>query len=159
MNLTLTMDDLVRVTQELWGPMLNLELTQVDTPIPAPAITEGILACVHIDGRWVGSIRLHLPVELARLAAAAFLGMTPAEVTDDQLRDCAGELANITAGSIKRLVPSPSKISLPSVAEAPDEGLEMADARPLVTTVFEHQGHKYTVTVLQTGESKAVGYS
>jgi chemotaxis protein CheX len=151
------MNDIVRVTQELWGPMLNLELTQVDTP--APAVTEGILACVHIDGRWVGSIRLHLPLQLARMAAAAFLGMAPAEVTDDQVRDCAGELANITAGSIKRLVPSPSKISLPSVAEAPDPVLEMAGAHPVVTTVFEHQGHKYTVMVLETGESMAVGYS
>jgi chemotaxis protein CheX len=153
----LSITDIVRVTQELWGPMLNLELTQVDTP--APDVTEGILACVHIDGRWVGSIRLHLPVELARMAAAAFLGMTPAEVTDDQVRDCAGELANITAGSIKRLVPSPSRISLPSVAEAPDPVLAMAGARPVVTTVFEHQGHKYTVAVLETGDGSDVAHA
>jgi len=148
-----TKTDVVRVTQELWGPMLNLEVTHVEAP--PPEIPDGFIACVQIAGRWEGGVHLQLSSALAQQVAAAFLGVEPTETTWSQLRDCAGEIANIIAGGIKRLVPAPSRISLPSVAET-----RAAETSPPVShrslhTVFDHGGERFVVTVVEAENSSA----
>ena len=151
----LTISDVVRVTQELWGPMLNLELTPVEAPDGIPPA--GLTASVHIAGQWKGSIRLHISYPLAKWAAAAFLGVPPSEVSFEQVQDCAGELANITADSIKRLVPSPSKISLPSVEKTEGNGLKI-EVQASLQAAFHHRGERFIVTIFETDEN-AVGHA
>jgi hypothetical protein len=153
--IVVTKTDVVRVTQELWGPMLNLEVTHVEAP--PPNISDGFIACVQIDGRWEGGVHLELSAALAQRVAAAFLGVEPSDTTWAQLRDCAGELANIIAGGIKRLVPAPSRISLPQVAEKrADDGGPQMNSRSL-HTVFDHGGERFVVTVFEAEGGAAAG--
>jgi chemotaxis protein CheX len=152
-----TKTDVVRVTQELWGPMLNLEVRHVEAP--PPDFPDGLIACVQIAGRWEGGVHLQLSASLAQQVAAAFLGMEPTETTWAQLRDCAGELANIIAGGIKRLVPAPSRISLPSVAETRVAELDLPDSHTSMHTVFDHCGERFVVTVIEANNGAVMGES
>jgi CheY-specific phosphatase CheX len=131
--------------------MLNLEITPVEEQ--GSSIPQGIVASVQINGQWIGSVRLHLSEALARRAAAAFLGVAAEEVSPEQLRDCAGELANITAGGIKRLVPPISKISLPDVGTAADASGAKGGCRRLIQTTFDHRGEKLIVTIVEAEAS------
>ena len=124
-TLALTRDDVVRVTQEIWGSMLSLDLIPVGSAWREDEV--GVVGCVQIVGAWEGAIRLDLSPALAIKAAAAFAGIQPAEVTPDAIRDAAGELANITAGSIKVLLPGPSHLSLPVVGGR--NGLQSSNQR------------------------------
>ena len=142
--------DLVRVTQELWRDMLSLDLIPV--PAATPKLTSGIVAFVQIGGEWTGTVRLDISTELAREAAAAFLGVAAKQVSPDQMGDTAGELANITGGSVKALVPAPSKLSLPVVAVAADYTVDGKGIPRLVQSVFRYGGENLVVTILEGGE-------
>ena len=96
-----------------------------------------------------GSVRLDISPLLAREATAAFLGVGASEVTSEQTRDCAGELANITAGSIKILVPAPSKVSLPVVADGSQFHFKVKDGHTVIQTVFDYRGESYVVTIIE----------
>lgn len=146
-----TRDDVVRITQEIWGSMLSLDLVPV-----WPAWLEdkvGVVGCVQIVGAWQGAIRLDLSPALAIKAAAAFTGAHPAEVSPDAIRDAAGELANITAGSLKILLPCPSHLSLPVTANGTDYKVRLKGGRSLLQAAFDHAGERLMVTVIEREDS------
>ena len=146
-TLTLTRDDVVRVTQEIWGSMLSLDLISVGSAWHEDEV--GVVGCVQVVGAWEGAIRLDLSPALATKAAAAFTGLQPAEVTPEEIRDAAGELANITAGSIKVLLPAPSHLSLPIAADGTDYKVRIKGSRRLLQAAFDHSGEGLLVTILE----------
>ena len=150
-TLPLTRDDVVRITQEIWGSMLSLDIMPVESAWLEDGV--GVVGCVQIVGAWEGAIRLDLSPVLATKAAAAFAGMQPAEVTPDEIRDAAGELANITAGSIKILLPTPSHLSLPIAADGTDYKVRIKGGRRLLQAAFDHLGEGLLVTILEREES------
>lgn len=146
-TLALTRDDVVRVTQEIWGSMLSLDLISVGSAWHEDEV--GVVGCVQVVGAWEGAIRLDLSPALATKAAAAFTGLQPAEVTPEEIRDAAGELANITAGSIKVLLPAPSHLSLPIAADGTDYKVRIKGSRRLLQAAFDHSGEGLLVTILE----------
>jgi chemotaxis protein CheX len=146
-TLALTRDDVVRVTQEIWGSMLSLDLISVGSAWREDEV--GVVGCVQVVGAWEGAIRLDLSPALATKAAAAFAGVQPAEVTPEGIRDAAGELANITAGSIKVLLPAPSHLSLPIAADGTDYKVRIKGSRRLLQAAFDHLGDGLLVTILE----------
>ena len=142
--------DMVEITSQIWAGMLQIELTPRE---PLIKQTSGIGACVLITGSWQGAVRVESSLQLARLATAKFLGIDPQEVQIDQIRDAMGELANMEAGSVKPLLPSPCQISLPSVADGTDYTLSVPQGEVVLRTCFEFQGEPLTITVLQRRES------
>ena len=142
-----TTEDVVRVTQELWGPMLNIDLQHVHEPVPK--LRSALVACVHIVGDWMGTIRMDISADLAKKAAASSLGVPADQVSRYQIRDCAGELGNITAGSLKELLPVPCSISLPIVADGRDFTFQVQCGRAIIETVFDWQGEKCIITVFE----------
>ena len=146
-TLALTRDDVVRVTQEIWGSMLSLDLISVGSAWHEDEV--GVVGCVQVVGAWEGAIRLDLSPALATKAAAAFTGLQPAEVTPEEIRDAAGELANITAGSIKVLLPAPSHLSLPIAADGTDYKVRIKGSRRLLQAAVDHSGEGLLVTILE----------
>lgn len=147
---TITDTDLVRIVDDLWGSMLNMNPMPVAVPVPDKS--KNMVACVQVVGKWVGCVRLDISPPLARLATAAFLGVEPGEVSPDQMRDCAGELANITAGSVKLLIPAPSKISLPTVVEGDKFSLSVERAHKVGEIAFVCDGERFVLTVIESDD-------
>jgi chemotaxis protein CheX len=127
--------------------MLSLDLISVGSAWHEDEV--GVVGCVQVVGAWEGAIRLDLSPALATKAAAAFTGLQPAEVTPEEIRDAAGELANITAGSIKVLLPAPSHLSLPIAADGTDYKVRIKGSRRLLQAAFDHSGEGLLVTILE----------
>jgi chemotaxis protein CheX len=149
--LPITRDNVVRITQEIWGSMLSLDLLPVESACHEDDV--GVVGCVQIVGAWEGAIRLDLSSALATKAAAALTGVQPAEVTPDEVRDAAGELANMTAGSVKVLLPTPSHLSLPVAADGTDHKVRINGGRRLLQVAFDHSGEGLLVTILERAGS------
>jgi chemotaxis protein CheX len=139
-------NDVRQLTNEIWNGMLQMDL--VTSPV-VERVRPGIGACVQITGAWEGAVRVECSLELARLATARFLATEPGQVHIDQIRDAMGELANMSAGSVKPLLPSPCQLSLPSVADGTDYTLSIPQGQPILTAGFAFRGEPLTVAVLQ----------
>jgi len=130
-------NDVTRMTNDIWGGMLQIELSPSGD---FPAKIAGIGACVQITGAWEGAVRVDCSKSLAQLATARFLGVSPEEVAIDQMRDAMGELANMSAGSVKPLLPPPCHLSLPTVADGSDYHFTVPHGEVLLTSTFEYEG-------------------
>jgi chemotaxis protein CheX len=75
---------------------------------------------VSITGSWTGHVVYASSTQAARRAAAAFLAMEVDEVSQDDVSDVLGELANIVGGNVKAMLPPGAFLSLPQVVLAPE---------------------------------------
>jgi CheY-specific phosphatase CheX len=137
--------DVTQMTNEIWSGMLQIDLKPL---IDVPARLKGIGACVQITGAWEGAVRVDCSRPLAQLVTARFLGVEPEEVEIEQVRDAMGELANMSAGSVKPLLPPPCHLSLPTVADG-DCNLTIPHVEVLLTTAFEYEGEPMKITILK----------
>jgi chemotaxis protein CheX len=138
--------DMCQMTDEIWSGMLQIELQPCEG---RSTRSHGIGACVLITGAWQGAVRVDCSLALARLATSKFLAVDVAEVEIDQMRDAMGELANMSAGSVKPLLPAPCQISLPSVADGTDYNLTVPQGEVLLVSEFQYRGEPLSVTVFQ----------
>ncbi len=139
-------EDMQQMTCEIWSGMLQIDL---NSSCAVPEKIGGIGACVQITGAWEGAVRVDCSGSLARLATSRFLGVSPEEVDIDQIRDAMGELANMSAGSVKPLLPPPCQLSLPTVADGSDYNFTVPHGAVLLNSGFEYQGEPLKITVLQ----------
>jgi len=142
-------EDLIAMNEQMWAAMLGIPL--VTTEIVDP-VTHGhgyIGACVQLVGKWQGAVRLDCSSGLAQLAARRFLDKASQELTIDDLRDTVGELTNMVAGSVKALLPQPTHVSLPSVADGTDYDLTVRGGRVLLQCPFECEGNSMLVSLLE----------
>ena len=70
-----------------------------------------VTGCIALVGPSVsGGVYVHLPEELAKLAAAKMLGVKPEELGDGtEVNDLVGEICNIVAGKLKSALTNSGK--------------------------------------------------
>ncbi len=108
--------DIVEITQEVWSSFLSLELVPVDAdsaPLHGPRLT----GVVSISGGWQGTVVLECALAHAVAAAEAMFASEPGTLSGEEVSDALGELTNMVGGNVKSLLPAPSALSIPSVAE------------------------------------------
>lgn len=81
-----------------------------------PAGTLDVSGSVSVSGGWFGDVVVSCSSVLARNAAAELFAMSSGDVTDPDIRDVVGELANVIGGNVKSVMPGPSVLSLPSTS-------------------------------------------
>jgi CheY-specific phosphatase CheX len=106
-------DGIAAVVESVFAELLDLRAQ----PTASPSAASGpvLRASVRISGAWQGMVVVDCPEELARRTAAAMWGGQPRDRA--QMADAIGELANMIAGNVKVLLPGPSRLSLPAVAD------------------------------------------
>lgn len=109
-------DGIAAVVESVFAELLDLPAARPAAAQPA-ASGAMLRASVRISGAWRGEVVVDCPEELARRTAAAMWGGRPRD--RGQVTDAIGELANMIAGNVKVLLPGPSRLSLPAVADAP----------------------------------------
>ena len=77
------------------------------------------------------------------------LGIPPDEVTSHDVGDSLGELTNMVGGNIKSLLPSPSNLSIPSVAEGSDYSIWAPGTDLLAQLTLRCEGEPMLITVRQ----------
>jgi chemotaxis protein CheX len=111
-----TSSDIIEITREVWSSFLSLEIEPVDAD-SAPLEGLRITGVVSISGAWQGSVVLECAHAHAVAAAEAMFAADPGSLSDDEVGDALGELTNMVGGNVKSLLPAPSALSIPSVAE------------------------------------------
>ena len=143
-------NDIRQLTEHIWMTSLGLVVQPSAKKEWAPNGGERILAgCIQITGSWEGAVALLCPEGLARRAAAIMFSLEPETVTMDQAQDALGELANITGGNIKAMLPNLCHLSLPVVAEETDYKVRIPGSRLITQLAFECQGHPLLLTLLE----------
>ncbi len=130
----MTGDQIAEITRDVWSSFLSMEL-ELGPPAPLSGATS--TGCVHISGEWNGTVFVQCSVEHASAAAEAMFMAEPGTLGDDEVSDALGELTNMIGGNIKSLLPEPSKLSIPSVANGENytvrvPGAHLVDAVTLV---------------------------
>jgi chemotaxis protein CheX len=110
-----TEDDLRVIAQQVWSSYLDTDGSRPLVPEPAKNPIIDVTGSVSVTGAWRGHVLISCSEGASRNAAAALLGIELDEVTDDDVADALGELANIIGGNVKSLLPEPCALSLPHV--------------------------------------------
>jgi chemotaxis protein CheX len=140
--------DVSMIVESIFAELLGLGV--LPAPVPADPAGDQLVGLVRISGGWHGTVTVTCDQALAGRIAAAMLDRAPAG--DAEVADAMGEVANMTGGNVKALLPGPSVLSLPevaggAVAAGPPPGRVVSrlafaiDSAPLVVTVIEDPDH------------------
>lgn len=102
----------------MWDTAVGLPLDTGRAPNPSTGIgTPWIGGIVWIGGAWTGNVMISLPIIAARSIAAKMLDRDLLEVGNAEYRDTVKELANLSGGLLKSLLPLHPELALPGYFE------------------------------------------
>ncbi|MDZ4672900.1 MAG: chemotaxis protein CheX [Gemmatimonadota bacterium] len=144
-------EEISQVASTVWESVLGIGLIRRgDTP---PRPTRVVSGCVQFTGAWEGACVIECSAEFARRAAATMFGIEPSAATVSDTQDAIGELANMTGGNVKALLPEPCRLSLPTVAEGTDLSTRVPGGELVTTVAFDCEGGPLVVRLLKKTES------
>lgn len=147
--MNVTDDDICTLSAEVWASILGLDAVATGAD-PTEVEERTLTGCVHITGGpWEGTVTLECPTPLASAAAAAMFGMTVDELGREEIDDALGELANMTGGGVKALVPGPSTLSLPTVVEGLSYTVTVPGSDLVRAVVLACEGSQFVVRVYE----------
>lgn len=111
-------DTIQSIAEQVLNDFLGLKMAPATDPGPEPPAGSRIF----ITGAWDGSVSLRCTEALGRRVASGMFGVGPDRVSDEDVQDALGELANILGGNIKPLFPAPNHLSLPFHGGDPEPG-------------------------------------
>jgi len=141
--------DLADVVNEIFSSMAGMELDPSPDIIAFDRRSGHVVSSVQIVGEWQAAVRLDIDLALARQACANLVGLAPDELSAQDVRDAAGELANMAAGSVKALCSPLSRLSLPNVAVGTDFEFTIAQGTVIQQGSFTHDTGALTVSVIE----------
>lgn len=141
--------DLIDVVNEIFSAMAGMELAPSSNIIAFDRRGGYVVATVQIVGEWQAAVRLDIDLALARQACANLVGLAPDDLSAQDIRDAAGELANMAAGSVKALCSPVSRLSLPSVAVGTDFEFTISQGSVIQQGSFTHPSGALTVSVIE----------
>ncbi len=142
-------EELINVVDEIFSSMAGMQLTPSPTIIHPDKQAGYIASAVQIVGDWQGAVRLDIDMELARQACAKLLGVDAADLSSEDIRDAAGELANITGGSVKALLAPTSGLSLPTVVMGQNYEFSLLQEELIHESSFVHESGILLVSIFQ----------
>jgi len=140
-------DDLFALAETVWISVLGLELgrgDEVDGKIGETTIT----SCVQITGDWEGAVTVECSPSLATKLAGAMFQMGADDLSEDEIRDAMGEIANMTGGNVKGMAPGVNTLALPTVTEGEEGAMSITRTRRLNRIVGVSEGEPVVLTVL-----------
>ncbi|MEZ5282835.1 MAG: chemotaxis protein CheX [Acidimicrobiales bacterium] len=111
----ITNDTLREIVSQVWEVQLGLEFNPVDTP--ERDTTQVYSMRVRINGSWNGEIRACAGRKGAAVIAKAVFGLDLDDLSERDIADGIGELANIVGGNARALLDGRTFIGLPELIE------------------------------------------
>jgi chemotaxis protein CheX len=147
-------DDLAEMVEQVWVSYLDPEGVSPLVPTGDDGQPCEVHSSVSISGSWTGHVVYASSTEAARKAAAAFLAMDSSEVSQEDLSDVLGELANIVGGNVKAMLPPGCFLSLPQVVLAPESATKYPNAERVSGLYGVWDGEPVSVSMWQSREVK-----
>jgi chemotaxis protein CheX len=143
-------EDLAEMVDQVWSSYLDPEGLNPLLPVDKPDQPSEVHSSVSITGSWHGHIVYASSTAAARQAAAAFMAMEPDEVSQEDISDVLGELANIVGGNVKAMLPPGCFLSLPQVVLAPTSATVYPSAVQVSGLFGTWMGEPVSVTMWQS---------
>jgi chemotaxis protein CheX len=138
-------EDVRALTADACQLVFGLEARPVAGALAAPG-GEYLRGRIVVTGAWEGAVTLACTHAFARRAAERIFEGAGGVTSPEDVRDALGELTNIIGGGVKGLMPSPSRLSLPTVTRA--EGWRGGAAAGVARELwFTCSGEHFVVTV------------
>lgn len=122
-------DQIVAVAQEVFAALIDDGEVLLTEAEPLGELDDVVVAWVDMtraDSPFGIRTSVRAPREDAYAVVRALLRMEPdEEVTEADLVDAFGEIANVVGGNLKSLLPEHAVLSLPTVSSAPSMGDEL----------------------------------
>jgi len=140
-------DEIAQVASTVWESVLGLNLVRRAEASPLPE--RSVSGSVQYSGAWEGAITIEISAEFARRAAATMFGVDPDVATVADTQDAIGELANMTGGNVKSLLPEPCRLSLPIVVEGSDLSTRLVGGQLVTCVAFDCNGSMLVVRLIK----------
>jgi chemotaxis protein CheX len=147
-------DDLAEMVEQVWVSYLDPEGVSPLVPNGDDEQPSEVHSSVSISGTWTGHVVYASSAAAARKAAAAFLAMDVGEVSQEDVSDVLGELANIIGGNVKAMLPPGCVLSLPQVVLAPDSVTKYPNAERVSGLYGTWDGEPVSISMWQSRDVK-----
>ncbi len=146
--MSISSDDLRRVIRTIWATQLGLELEDAGLQEVEALLAERdeVAVAVQFSGDFAGVLVQRCSRRVSLLAAASAFAQTGNNLEASDLQDALSELAHMTAGNLKSLLPSQCEVSLPEkIDHYQDTGNVVASAaltlggEPLIITLEQSE--------------------
>ena len=141
--------ELTAIVDEIFCAMGGMHLMPCPAVVPFGGGCGYVASAVQIVGEWQGAVRLEMGVELARRACSNLTGVEAAELSPQDVRDAAGELANMVGGGVKALCAPSARLSLPTVAMGRNFEFSLCQGTVILALSFSHPAGMMTVSVME----------
>ena len=136
-----------QVAETVWDSVLGVTLAPGATVPPTPARV--VAGSVQFTGAWEGAVTIECSAEFARQAAATMFGVDLVAASTSDTQDAIGELANMTGGNVKALLPEPCRLSLPTVVEGTEYTTRFPGSELVTSVAFDCEGTPLFVRLLR----------
>jgi chemotaxis protein CheX len=150
-------NDLAEMVEQVWESYLDPEGINPLIPTYDENQPSDVHSSVSITGSWSGHVVYASSTTAARRAAAAFLAMEAEEVSQEDMTDVLGELANIVGGNVKAMLPPGALLSLPQVVLAPESTAHYPNAQRISGVYGVWDGEPVSVSMWHSRSEKNEG--
>ena len=142
--MSVTSTDLMRVVTTIWSTQFGLVLDDPEAADFDSGWAEGetIVVRIRFIGAFSGTLEQRCSRSLSARAAAAAFASEGSEVDSGEIRDVVAELAHMTAGNLKTMLPGDSEVVYPGTIET-----QTSDEEPIATARFTLDGEPLLVTL------------
>jgi chemotaxis protein CheX len=143
--------DLAAIVEGAVTAMLGIDLGE---PVEHDTAAAGCSLCASVQfaGGWEGAVVVGSDIAFGRETAAAMFDIEADDVTDDEIADALGELANMIGGNVRPLLPGAETLSLPTVVRGDDIKLGIPGARVWVAIVYRRDGSEVSVQIYERAQ-------
>jgi chemotaxis protein CheX len=142
--------DLAEMLEQVWVSYLDPEGINPLIPTGDNTQPSEVHSSVSITGSWTGHIVFASSTTAARRAAAAFMAVEPDEVSQEDVADVLGELANIVGGNVKAMLPPGAYLSLPQVVLASEAATTYPSAERITGLYGVWDGEPISISMWQS---------
>jgi len=143
-------NDLAEMVEQVWEAYLDPDGISPLIPTYDENQPSEVHSSVSITGSWSGHIVYSCSRPAAQRAAAAFLAMELAEVSEEDISDTLGELANLVGGNVKAMLPPGAQLSLPQVVLAPESSARYPNTERISGVYGLWEGEPVSISMWQS---------
>jgi chemotaxis protein CheX len=104
------------MVDDLFTSMFDTSVELIDGPFDATD-PDSFQAAIRINGDWKAELRVIASRGLAESIAQSMFAAEPSELSEEEVLDALGEIANVIGGNVKGIIDQECSLSLPCVGK------------------------------------------
>ncbi len=125
-----------RILRNVFDEMLDLTSGNIEE-IPEASSDPRVVALICIFGQTKESLVVEAPTQTACLIAAKMFDVEPQCLSEEEVRDAIGEIANMICGNVKGTYEGISRLSMPCVSIEPGSSIRDGEHHTWISVAGE----------------------